>query len=74
MLPPELDDLGNHVLAYEVAITAMLQVLAKLDPAIGKALAHAMRDINAKLPAKYTGVYDKVNEYIRLVDKQVAQN
>jgi hypothetical protein len=38
---PNLDALGNQIIAYEVTLTAILQVLAHADPAIGQAIAQA---------------------------------
>ena len=70
---PDLTALGNQIIAYEVTLTAILQVLAYADPAIGKALAEAMRDINTKkVPASFYGVQERVNEYIGLIESQIA--
>ena len=71
---PNLDALGNQIIAYEVTLTAILQVLAYADPAIGQAIAQAMRDINStRVPASFYGVQERVNEYIGLIDAQIAQ-
>jgi hypothetical protein len=70
---PDLDALGNQIIAYEVTITAILQVLAHADPAIGRAIAQAMRDNNKKVPASFLGVQERVDEYIGLIDAQIAR-
>lgn len=70
---PNIDALGNQIIAYEVTLTAILQVLAYADPAIGQAIAQAMRDINTKkVPASFLGVQERVNEYIDLIESQIA--
>ena len=73
MKGPNLDALGNQIIAYEVTITSMLQVLARADPAIGRAIAQAMRDNNEKVPASLLGVHERVKEYIGLIEPQLAQ-
>jgi hypothetical protein len=70
---PDLTALGNQIVAYEVTITAILQVLAYADPAIGQAIAQAMRDNNKKVPTSFLGVKERVDEYIGLIESQVAQ-
>ncbi len=70
----DLAALGNQIIAYEITLMAILQVLANADPAIGKAIAQAMREINEKgVPASFLGVQERVNEYIGLIDAQIAQ-
>lgn len=71
---PDLTELGNQIIAYEVTITAILQVLANADPAIGQAIAQAMRDIfKKKVPGSFWGVEERVELYIGLIEAQIAQ-
>lgn len=72
MKMPDLTALGNQIIAYEVTLTAILQVLAHTDPAIGRAIARAMRDNNTKVPASFLGVKERVEEYIGLIEAQIA--
>ncbi len=59
MKMPDLTALGNQIIAYEITLTAIPQVLAYADPAIGKAIADAMRGINKnKVPAGFYGVQE----------------
>ena len=53
---PDLTELGNQIIAYEVTLTSILQVLAYADPAIAQAIAQAIRDNNKKVPASFLGV------------------
>lgn len=74
MKMPDLTALGNQIIAYEITITAILQVLAHADPAIGKGIAQAMRDINKnQVPASFLGVQERVDEYIGLIESQIAK-
>ncbi len=70
---PNLDALGDQVIAYEVTLTAILQILAYADPAIGQAIDRAMRDNNKKVPASFLGVKERGDEYVGLIESQVAQ-
>jgi len=70
---PNLDSLGNQIIAYEMTITSILQVLAHADPATGRAIAQAMRDDGDKIPKRFQGVKERVDGYIKLVETQLAK-
>ena len=69
-----LDSLGNQIIAYEVTITSILQVLACADPVIGRAIAQAMRDNSDKIPKSFQGVTERVDAYIKLVEIQLSKH
>lgn len=73
MLKPNIDALGNQMIAMELAITSILQVLAYADPTIGRAIVQAMRDTNGKVPKSFHGVKEIVGGYIKLVETQLAK-
>ena len=73
MKVPNLDALGHQVVAYDVVIKTIVQVLAYADPVIGGALARALRDNRDKLPESFRGVRALIDEYAALVESQVAK-
>ncbi len=70
---PNLDALGNQIIAYDVAIISILQVLTRLDPGIGQVLVDAMRQNNKRVPDSFHGVRETVEKYVVEVEKQIAQ-
>ena len=73
MKVPNLDALGHQVIAYDVAIKTIVQVLAYANPVVGGALAQALRDNGEKLPKSLLGVKALIKEYATLVESQVAK-
>ena len=69
-----MDHREYQIITCEVTMTAILQVLPHADPAIGQAIAQAMRDNDKKVPASFLGVQERVNGYVGSIDAQIAQH
>jgi len=67
-----LDALGSQIVSNEVAIISMLQVLAQAQPALGQALARAMRENNSRVPSGFQGVRDRVEQYLEMIESRTA--
>ncbi|HTD90926.1 MAG TPA: hypothetical protein VK663_09705 [Burkholderiales bacterium] len=67
--------LGAQLIAYEIAMTALLDVLAKTQPstarAVGKAIRDSARQVDQK---KYGAVVKKALLYADMIDTTLKQN
>lgn len=70
MTNPTLDAIGNQIISNEVAIISMLQAITQVQPAIGKALVHALRENNCRVPSGFHGVRERVEQYVELLEHQ----
>ena len=68
-----LDALGNQIVSNEVAIISMLQVLAQAQPALGQALARAMRENHSRVPGDFPGVRDRVEQYLEVIENRITE-
>lgn len=65
--------LGNQIVSNEVAIISMLQVIAQANPAMGQALALAMRENNSRIPSGLPGVHDWVEQYLEVIENRIVE-
>jgi len=73
MALPNFDALGHQIIAFDVAIKTIIQVIAYSAPPVGAALAKALRDNSEKIPMSLETVKGLVNDYASLVESQVAK-
>ena len=63
--------LGAQLIAYEIALVSLLQVMARTQPAAAQLVASAMRDTASLVPKKsFPGVCDKVEQYIEIIEAE----
>lgn len=70
-----VDAIAAHVIAYEIAMACLLEVLAKQQPALAESVAIAMRQSLAKIPnGQVPGLEEKLELYLTMIDTQLSKN
>jgi hypothetical protein len=69
------DDLGAALIAYEIAIVAILDTLAKKQPTTAKAISIALEGMKQQVPeTQFPKVRAKVNMYQKMIADMLSQN
>lgn len=67
--PKRWEDLGAAVIAYEIAIVAILETLAKTQPATARSVAQALAAHRQAVPQDQ---FPKVPEKVKLYEDMIA--
>ncbi len=66
--------LGAQLISLEIALVALLQVMARTEPAAAQRAAVAMRDIAGLVPEKhFPGVSEKVQQYVETIEAEMPR-
>ncbi len=66
--------LGAQLISLEIALVALLQVMARTEPAAARLAAVAMRDIAGLVPEKhFPGVSEKVQQYVETIEAEMPR-
>jgi hypothetical protein len=71
----EYEALGAQLITYDVVITCLLDALAKIRPAIAKAVAAEIREKVQQIDFEKLGVVRaKAEQYVALIEATLAKN
>jgi hypothetical protein len=75
VVPTELNVIASQIIVQDLAISCLLETLAKREPGIAEAVAAAMKENSNQLWVnRQPGLREKIDEYIRLIQSGLAKN
>lgn len=73
MREPKPIPLGAQLIALEIAVVSLLQVMARTQPDAAKLVAATMQDTASLVPEKhFPGVYEKVEQYVEVIEAEMT--
>ncbi len=73
MKEPKPIPLGAQLISLEIALVALLQVMARTEPAAAQRVVVTMRDIASLVPEKhFPGVSKKVEQYVETIEAEMS--
>lgn len=67
--------LGAQLTSLEIALVALLQVMARTEPAAAQLATVAMRDIASLVPEQhFPGVSEKVQQYVETIEAEMTES
>ena len=75
MKEPRPIPLGAQLISLEIALVALLQVMARTEPAAAQRVVVTMRDIASLVPEKhFPGVSKKVEQYVETIEAEMTES